>query len=177
MKRTKKIMSLILSVVMLMAFSTSVLAAEPEVLPDDREYLVVNGTDIVRVGEDYENPETGEYVRWDKDARGVDKTFSFKIRYSISSSKFTVHSSKVSVKANAHIEDLKGNTVSGYKGHKYTVSIVGVYARNLQFAVQGKQSGTVSGLKKNGSYKVTITNNDYLDATKNLVGSGSVSTL
>lgn len=70
MKRTKKIMSLILSVVMLMAFSTSVLAAEPEVLPDDREYLVVNGTDIVRVGEDYENPETGEYVRWDKDARG-----------------------------------------------------------------------------------------------------------
>ena len=43
MKRTKKIMSLILSVVMLMAFSTSVLAAEPEVLPDDREYLVVNG--------------------------------------------------------------------------------------------------------------------------------------
>lgn len=49
MKRTKKIMSLILSVVMLMAFSTSVLAAEPEVLPDDREYLVVNGTDIVRV--------------------------------------------------------------------------------------------------------------------------------
>lgn len=47
MKRTKKIMSLILSVVMLMAFSTSVLAAEPEVLPDDREYLVVNGTDIV----------------------------------------------------------------------------------------------------------------------------------
>ena len=54
------------------------MAAEPEVLPDDREYLVVNGTDIVRVGEDYENPETGEYVRWDKDARGVDKTFSFK---------------------------------------------------------------------------------------------------
>ena len=61
--------------------------------------LIVNGTDIVRVGEDYENPETGEYVRWDKDAKGVDKTFSFKIRYSVSSSKFTVHSTKVSVKA------------------------------------------------------------------------------
>ena len=83
MKRTKKIISLVLSFVMMMAFSTSVFAAEPEVVPDDREYLVVNGTDIVRVGEDYENPETGEYVRWDKDAKGVDKTFSFKIRYSV----------------------------------------------------------------------------------------------
>ena len=139
MKRTKKIMSLILSVVMLMAFSTSVLAAEPEVLPDDREYLVVNGTDIVRVGEDYENPETGEYVRWDKDARGVDKNL-FHLKsvtlFHLQNLQYIV--AKVSVKANAHIEDLKGNTVSGYKGHKYTVSIVGVYARNLQFAVQGK---------------------------------------
>lgn len=80
MKRTKKIISLVLSFVMMMAFSTSAFAAEPEVLPDDREYLIVNGTDIVRVGEDYENPETGEYVRWDKDAKGVDKTFSFKIQ-------------------------------------------------------------------------------------------------
>lgn len=177
MKRTKKIISLVLSFVMMMAFSTSAFAAEPEAVPDNREYLVVNGTDIVRVGEDYENPETGEYIRWDKDAKGVDKTFSFKIRYSISSSKFTVHSTKVSVKANAHVEDLKGNTVSGYKGHKYTISIVGVYSRNLQFAVQGTQSGTISGLKKGGSYKVTITNNDYLDATRNLVGSGSISTM
>ena len=84
---------------------------------------------------------------------------------------------KVSVKANAHVEDLQGNPVSGYKGHKYTVSIVGVYSRNLQFAVQGTQSGTISGLQKGGSYKVTITNNDYLDATRNLVGSGSISTM
>ena len=53
MKRTKKIISLVLSFVMMMAFSTSVFAAESEVVPDDREYLVVNGTDIVRVGEDY----------------------------------------------------------------------------------------------------------------------------
>lgn len=177
MKKTRKIVSLVLSLIMLMAFSTSAFAAEPEAIPDDREYLVVNGTDIVRVGEDYENPDTGEYVRWNPNTRGVDKSFSFKIRYSISSSSFTVHSTKVSVKANAHIEDLQGNVLSGYKGHKYTVSVVGVYSRNLQFAVQGTQSGTISGLQKNGSYKVTITNNDYLSATKNLVGSGTISTL
>ena len=48
-----------------------------EVEQDDRTYLIVNGEDIVYVGEDYENPETGEYVRWDTSSRGVDKSFFF----------------------------------------------------------------------------------------------------
>ena len=174
MIRTKNIASLVLSVIMLMVFSTSVLADEPDAVPDNREYIVVNGTDRVRVGEDYKNSETGEYIRWDKNARKADKTFSFKIRYSISTSKFEVKSSTVSVKSDAHIEDYRGNVVNG-KGHKYTISIIGVLTRNLKFAVQGTQKGTVTGLKKGGKYKVTITNNDYLDNTKYLVGNGSVS--
>lgn len=177
MKKLKKSVAMMLSFVMVLMFSTTAFAAEPNVItPDEREYLIVNGTDIVYVGEDYESPDTGEYIHWN-DSRGVDKSFSFKIRYSVTSSKFTVHSEKVLVSADAHVEDLSGNTVSGYTGHLYTVSVTGVYSRSLQFSVGNSQSGTISGLSNGGSYKVTITNNDYLSDTRYLVGSGSVSTL
>ncbi len=178
MKRIKKFVALLLCLSMICAVSATAFAAEEEmVAPDERVYLIVNGEDIVYVGEDYENPDTGEYVHWNTNARGVDKSFSFKIRYSVSSSNFTVHSSKVLVKANAHVEDLNGKTLSGYNGHLYTVSIVGWYSRNLQFSVGSTQSGTITGLDNGGSYKVKITNNDYLSDTRYLVGSGTVSTL
>lgn len=177
MKKSKKIVGFLLSLVMAFAVSVPAFAAEPEVVQDDREYLIVNGTDIVYVGEDYENPDTGEYVHWNANTRGIDKSFSFRIRYSITSSSFTVHSSKVLVTSSAHVEDLYGNTVSGYSGHLYTVSIVGWYSRNLQFSVGSTQSGTISGLQNGGSYKVQITNNDYLSDTRYLVGSGTVSTV
>lgn len=168
----------VLAVVMLiMSMNMNVFAAEvSEIEPDNREYLVVNGVDIVYVGEDYDNPETGEYVHWDM-TRGTDKSFSFNIRYSLTTSSFTVHSSKVKVTANAHVEDIYGNYSSGYDGHLYTVSIVGIYSRNLQFSVGGTQSGTITGLNNGGSYKVQITNNDYLDSLHMLVGDGTVKTL
>lgn len=175
---TKKVIGFVLSLIMVFSFSTTAFAAESEdqqVQQDEREFLVVNGEDIVYVGEDYENPFTGEYIHWNK-TRGTDKSFSFEIRYSITSSSFTVHSTKVKVSASASIVDLAGNTVSGFSGHKYTVSICGWYNRNLQFAVGGTQSGTVSGLENGGSYKVQITNNDYLNSNRNLSGSGTIKT-
>ena len=174
----KKIMAMILAAITVLAMSTTAFADERNVVePDERKYLIVNGSDIVYVGEDYENPDTGEYVHWDSKARGTDKTFSFKVRYSVTSSNFTVHSTKVLVSADAKVEDLYGNIVSGYNGHLYTVSLVGLYSRNLQFSVGNAQSGTISGLNKGESYKVTITNNDYLSDTRYLVGSGQVDTL
>lgn len=176
-KKVQKVVALVLSLVMIFSCSVTSFAAENEVEQDEREYLVVNGTDVVPVGEDYENPDTGEYVHWNVNARGTDKKFSFKIRYSLTSSSFKVNSTKEKVAASASVQDNKGNKLSGYKGHKYTVSLVGVYSRNLQFAVSGKQSGTVTGLKKGGSYKVKITNNDHLSDTKYLVGSGTVRTM
>ena len=175
MKRIKKLICFLLTAIMMFSLSATVSAAEmaTNVSPDNREYLIVNGEDIVYVGEDYENPDTGEYVRW-HDTKGTDKTFSFKIRYSVTSSSFKLNGTKAKITANAEVRNLQGVKQSGYNGHLYTVSLVGVYSRNLQFSVGGTQSGTVTGLKKGGSYKVQITNNDYLDATKNLVGSGSV---
>lgn len=88
-----------------------------------------------------------------------------------------MHSDKVRVSAEAEVEDLYGNIVNGYDGHLYTVSIVGLYSKNLQFSVGSKQSGKISGLDNGGSYKITITNNGKLTDTRYLVGSGNVSTL
>ncbi len=180
MKKVKKLVVMVLSFVIVFAFSTPAFASETRmVIPDEREYLVVNGTDIVYVGEDYENPDTGEYIHWNQSRSNsnIDKSFEFKIRYSVTSSKFTVHSDKVLVSADAEVQDLDGNVVSGYEGHLYTVSIVGWYSRNLQFSVGYEQSGTISGLDNGGSYKVTIINNDYLSDTRYLVGSGTILSL
>ena len=174
-KKAKKITGLLLSLVMAFAITMTSFAAEAKVLQNEREYLIVNGKDIVYVGDDYKNPDTGEYIHWNTDTRGIDKSFSFKIRYSVTSSSFTVNSSTVYVSADAHVEDLNGNTVNGYDGHEYTVSIVGLYNRNLQFSVGGTQSGTITGLNDGGSYKVQITNNDYLSDNLYLVGDGTVS--
>ena len=177
-KDYKKLLGLALSFIMILSFATSSFAAEQDIVQDDRDYLIVNGTDIVYVGEDYENPDTNEYIHWSKDEKGLIKSFDFRIRYSITSSSFKTTSTKARVTANAHVENLSGQTISGYSGHLYTVSLVGLYSRNLQFSVGSSQSGTVTGLQSGGSYQVRITNNDKLkEDTHYLVGSGSVSSI
>lgn len=177
-RKVNKLASLLLSLIMVFTCSSTVFAAETDiVVPDNREYLIVNGTDIVYVGEDYENPETGEYIRWNENARGVDKKFSFRIRYSVTSSDFTVSSSKVRVKVDADVIDYAEVVQDGYDGHAYTVSVSGVYSRNLQFSVGDVGIGTITDLKDGGTYRVTITNNDYLEYGYYLDGSGSITAL
>lgn len=154
----KRKIALLMSLVMMFAFSETALAAETEVIQDEREYLIVNGEEIVYAGEDYENPDTGEYVRWSQSGSKAGKTnkkFSFKIRYSVTSSKFNVSSTKVRITANAHVENSKGGAVSGYDGHLYSVTLSGILNRNLQFSVGESQSGTITGLKKRGKLQST----------------------
>lgn len=176
MKKLKKVMSILFIGVFVILSSNSVFASSQTTEKNDKAFVIVNGQEIVYEGEDYDNPNTGEYIHWTGE-RSVDKNFTFKIRYSVQSSKFTVHSSKVLIRSNAHIENVYGNVLSGYNGHLYQVTIDGFYSRALQFSVGSSQSGTIKGLKNGGSYRVTIINNDYLDGNKYLVGSGSVSTL
>lgn len=140
-------------------------------------YFIINGEQMIDVYEDYENPETGEYIHWttNTNARGVVvKTFSFKIRHSVTSSKFTVGSTSVYVSSDAHVEDISGNYQSGYSGHAYQISINGIYSRNLYFSINGTESGTITGLSNGNQYSVTIINNDYLSDRYYLVGSGSI---
>ena len=69
-----------------------------------QSYLVVNGTQIVYQGEDYDNEETGEYIHW-LDTRGTDKVFTFKIRHSVTSESFTINGTSVTVTASAILTD------------------------------------------------------------------------
>lgn len=178
MKKQKKfrgMMTLLLALMMVFACTTTTLAAElNNIAQDGREYLIVNGTDIVYVGEDYQNPETGEYIYWKNNARGVDKEFSFKVRWSVTSSNFTVSSEKVRVTADASVVDYADVPQSGYEGHLYTVTISGVYSRDLQFDIGGIETGTINNLVKGGTYRVTITNNDFLEDGRFLYGDGKI---
>lgn len=170
----KKVLSVVLSLIMVIGFSSQAFAAEmKKEINEDRAYVIINGIYKVYEGENWESPATGEYFYW-TGTRGVDKSFTFNIRYSVQSSEFTINGTQVIVTADAEVRDDNGYYLKGFKGHLYSVSIDGWYSRWLQFSVGRKQSGTISGLKKGGKYKVTIMNNDYLEYGQNLVGSGTI---
>jgi len=159
-----------------MSINISYASEFDKTISENRDYVIINGKHIVYEGENFEDPSTGEYFRWDN-SRGIDKFFSFKIRYSVQSSNFRVNSSKVLIASDAHIENSSGRKLYGYNGHSYTVSIGGWYSRDLKFAVGGNEAGTVSGLTKGGQYRVSIYNSDSLGEDKYLVGEGTVSTV
>lgn len=134
-------------------------------------------------GENYENKETGEYFRWITNgneqgiaAKGtVAKEFEFKIRYSVESSGFTISSSSVVIDSVSWVEDVFGNLVDGYSGHKYTVQLNrGLTTKSLQFTNDEIESGTISGLTDGGTYTLKVINNDYIPDGRYLVGYGTV---
>lgn len=176
MKRMKKrIFAMMLTLVTIFTMSGNVLATE--VSEPTEPYLIINGEQVVHAYENYENAKTGEYVRWITrltSSGGIVKTFSYKIRYSVTSSKFTVGSTSVNVSSDAHVEDIYGNYASGYSGHAYQIQVTGIFSRNLYFSVDGTESGTINGLTNGGSYSVSIINNDYLSDYYYLVGSGTI---
>lgn len=138
----------------------------------DEPYVVINNTEIVRVGENYYNEETGEYLIWGKE-RGLDKSFKFKIRYSITSDSFAVNGSSVTISTSAAVT-YDNDDVSGYDGFKYYVYLDGIWSRKLSFAVGGTESGKISGLVKGGKYKVSITTGGELPDNYYLQGNGTV---
>lgn len=141
------------------------------------EYLIINGQQVVRAGENYDNPETGEYIHWvtNPNAKGtIAKEFTFKIRHSVMSSKFTVDSTSVSISCNACVTDMDNDYVAGFLGHEYTVNIVGIFTRTLLFDTGGTESGSISGLKKGGEYRVEIINVGDLADIYYLQGSGKI---
>lgn len=139
----------------------------------ERPYFIINGNIIVCEGENYYNEDTGEYFVWGNE-RGVDKSFSFKIRHSVTSSSFKVNGTKVKIESSAYIGDYNDNKISGYDGFKYIVSISGIYSRKLHFATDGTESGTISGLKKGGSYRVEVATDEEVPANYYLIGDGTV---
>ena len=173
MRKMTKILSLVTMVVML--FSITANAAQNE-QPEDQKnnYVILNGETAVYEGQDWENPETGEYFRW-SNTRGVDKSFSFKIRNSVESSKFTVSGSSVTITCYAAVKNSQGVIVPGYENHRYRVELKGIFSRALDFRAQRNASGSISGLVNGGSYSVKITNMDSISSSVHyLVGEGRV---
>lgn len=170
----KRVVGLVLCLVMCVALFSS---NEITVRAADNSKFIGEEVDL-SLYKDYENPETGEYFRWKNgistnEAGDCIKTFSFKIQYSVTSSRFKVASSSVKISANAHIEDRYGYIypISDNKGHKYEVDLSG---NRLFFAIDETESGDITGLSKNKYYKVTIINSDAVSDGNYLVGEGSV---
>ncbi len=67
----KRTMTAALSFVILLSCAINASAAAPEAKEVEEEYLIVNGTKVIHVGEDYDNPDTGEYIHWSDEAIGV----------------------------------------------------------------------------------------------------------
>ena len=162
-------MTLLLCVLFSSIGTISASAAELEKV--DKPCFIINGTEKVYEGEDYYNEETGEYFYWGK-GRGVDKTFSFKIRYSVESSGFTVNGKSVVVDASAHVT--YDNDIVNYGSFEYHVYLNGLYSRKFVFNIEGTQTGTISGLKNGGTYRVMISTGAVLPDNYYLDGEGTI---
>ncbi len=72
----------------------------------------------------YINPETGEYFIWEQNSRSTAKVFSFKIKYSVSSSNFLLNSSTVRIKVYRATFVKENNTpASCCNSHKFQVDL------------------------------------------------------
>lgn len=118
----------------------------------------------------------GEYIIQQSQLLATDEEkFSFSVRTSVTSSKFVVHSSTVAVSINAYIQNSRLQQVSGYTGHKYTVTISGPTSHTLNFEIGGTESATVRGLKAGEKYTIKITNKSSLPSGYYLAGTCTVS--
>lgn len=181
MKLMKSVMSLIMAVVLLFGAGAETNAAELSKQNDD-DCFIINGNIKVPMYTDYYNPETGEYLRWKDtvDSKGtIAKTFEFRIRYSVTSAKFTISSTSVYVNSSAWYEDGAGNPHMGDDGHRYTIDVYGGFVdRSIQCDIGGTESGTLSGFTSGNKYRVRITNNDDLPySTYYLGGVGTITNM
>ena len=173
MRKMTKILSLVTMLVMLFSITANAAQDEPPAGKQDN-YVILNGDTVVYEGQDWEDPETGEYFRW-SNTRGIDKAFSFKIRNSVESSKFTVNGSSVTITCYAAVKNSKGEIIQGYENHRYRVELKGIFSRSLDFRAQRNASGNISGLVNGGSYSVKITNLDSISSSVHyLEGDGRV---
>lgn len=177
-RKIKVIFSFLLACILTFALSSSAFAAESVQEP---VYFIINDKVVISYGENYYNPETGEYFIWTTDpntrSSSVAKHFTYKIAHSVTSSKFTVNSSKVRITSSAVVTGGNGVPLPGFDGTRYTVSLTGIYSRTLNFYVDGTETGTISGLVNGGSYSVRIAVQEYLPtypAQHYLEGSGDV---
>lgn len=178
--RLKRLFAFIMISVLVLGTQTlSSNAMELERFKENDGYIVLNDSVILPIGQNYDNPMTGEYFHWEYtlDSQGpVLKTFSFKIQHSITSTSFTSLTSRVTINTSAHIEDYWGTvSTEDNTGHRYTVDLINKNTcKSIQYAIGRCSTGIITGLNAGTQYKVRITNNDSVADLNYLTGHGSI---
>lgn len=151
---------------------------EPNTAPHVTEDHV-NEIKIIE-GQDWENPETGEYFRWLDEVpstRGtVAKYFEFRITTSVTSSSFKIDSTAVNIYASATVRsDEDDRLMTGYDDTKFTVMLRrGLWSKTIKGTVGDGLSGSITGLTSGTDHYIRINCSDRLPDGSSLVGDGRV---
>lgn len=130
----------------------------------------------------YINPETGEYFIWEQNSRSTAKVFSFKIRYSVTSSYFQLNSSTVRIKVyRATFQHEDNTTASCCNGHELQVdlrrrSFLDTHNKATFYApfISTQTWNLGGGFSTIDQYYLEINNIDTLPSNVYLAGSGEV---
>ncbi len=172
MKLIKKIF-----VLLLVTFVSTILISPKIYALDDKNtsgYYDANGN--------YYNPDTGEYFIWEQNTRSTAKVFSFKIRYSVASTNFSLSTSNARIKVYRATFVKENNTsASCCNGHEFQVdlrrdslfdshNVATFYAPFI--STQTWNLG--GGFNTLAQYYLEINNIDTLPSDVYLAGSGEV---
>ena len=162
---------------LVMLVSISILSPKVYASNDDstqQEYYDENGN--------YYNLETGEYFIWNTNSRSTAKTFSFKIRYLVSSASFRLNSSTVRIKVyQAVFQKSDGSSASCCNDHEFVVdlrreALLDTHNKAYFYApFTSTQTWNLGGgFYTTENYYLEINNNYSLPSGVYLVGSGEV---
>ena len=131
----------------------------------------------ITYGVDYENPITGEYLRWGPieftRSGHYRRSFSFDLRYSFYISDIPVNDSTVNFSTEAIVYHASnyGVQVPGHDSHPYTIEMRG---QESYFYTNGSyQSGSFSGFTPGNTYSMRIANAADFDTGLYILGSVS----
>lgn len=141
---------------------------------DAGAYIKMSDGHIVYEGHNYENVHTGEYVRWENEIMGTNKSYSFRIKNSADINNIMAYSQRAKVIGKMNVVHSNGS-LGNATGHRYNVSIIGKRTRTLNFAIARDERGSVSDLKKNGNYTLRVTNVSNLPRNTYLEGRITIS--
>ena len=182
-KKIQRFMTIALTLFVLIAGCITAEASESTV---EDNYYIINGELKVPMNQNYYNPDTGEYFIWDDSANETvgsrdsnAKYFTFKIRHSVTSGKFTISSSTVRVDSFATVVDGADEPVAGYDPQNYSVTLYRIIGgQTLNFESGYSETGYLYGLSAGSQYRVTIAHTDAtLPAGLYLSGHGNVTNI